>query len=171
FNNGGSSMKKGLLFLGVFLLSTVSYGNTLTGLLGFAQGAFNVGANFQARGSSAMNFGGYFHLSTEKADDNKANRIDNHQTMSFGGLAFMNLGDTSDMTVYIAPGAGITTVKGIKNAVIKDDQTIIGPIWKIGAFMRLSYGMKIGLEQTQIVNWFTDKVYPTATYTNVGLIF
>lgn len=162
-------MKNLFLSSAVFLVSVVThaatygYGsaNSLTGLIGFSQSAVSFGANYEHR-LDTMGVGGYFLYSGEQKDAGK------NQTISFGGLAPMHLLDDSRLDVYLAPGFGITMVKGISG---QEDQTIFGPLWKIGAMFKMNSTVKVGLEQTNLVNWFSDKVSADVNYTNFAVNF
>lgn len=165
-------MKNLILVTALLLTSVVSqaatYGSeqSITGIVGFTQSAPNFGANYERRIDNNMGVGGYFHFASEQK-----NGFGKNQTMSFGAMAPMHLLDNSRADVYLAPGFGITMVKGITGTLVPDDQTIFGPIWKVGAMFKMTSSVKLGLEQTHITNWFTDKLPSDMEYTNFAVNF
>jgi hypothetical protein len=166
-------MKK-MLMVGAILLAAVvsnaasassvySRGsNNITGLLGFTKAAVNFGVNYEHR-VDTIGFGGYFHYSSEKKDN-----FANNQITSFGGIAPIHFLDDAHMDTYLAPGFGVHMIKGLG---AQDDVTTFGPLWKLGALFKISNNVKVGLERTELVNWFTDKATADAVYTNAALSF
>jgi len=165
-------MKK-LLLVGALLLSAIvsqaalpgSRGSSaLTGLLGFTQSAVNFGVNYEHRLDSSMGFGGYFLYSGEEKD----NGLNKNQTMSFGAMAPAHVLDDNRFDIYLAPGFGITMVKGITP---QNDETVFGPSIKTGMLFKISSNVKAGIEYSYFTNWFNDKSGPSAEYTNAALSF
>ena len=139
---------------------------SITGLLGFSQSAVNFGVNYENRLENAFGLGGFFHYSSEKKDN-----AGKQQTMAFGAMAPAHLLDNARVDAYVAPGFGVIMVKGFDGAFSRDDQTTFGPVWKMGVLFKMTSNVKVGLEQTELVNWFSDKVLPDASYTNAALNF
>jgi opacity protein-like surface antigen len=154
-----------ILFAG--FAAQASTNGSITGLLGFSQSAVNFGVNYENRLDSAFGLGGFFHFSSEKKE-NAAKQ----QTMAFGAMAPAHLLDNARFDAYVAPGFAVIMVKGYDGAPYsKDDQTTFGPIWKMGVMFRMSTNVKVGIEQTELINWFTDKASPQVSYTNAALEF
>lgn len=164
-------MKRLIVASAVLLASVISHAATYgygsadsaTGLIGFSQAAVTFGANYEHR-QDALGLGGYFLYSGEQKDGGK------NQVISFGGIAPMHLLDDSRLDVYLAPGFGISMIKGISP---QSDQTIFGPVWKIGALFKMTPEVKIGLEQMTLVNWFSDQPHigSAAMFTNFAVNF
>ncbi len=138
---------------------------SFTGLIGFSQSALGFGANFENRHSQNFGVGAYFLHSSENKNAGK------HQVISFGGMLPVHMVDTYDLDLYLAPGFGIHMIKGLNNGASGEDQTTFGPMWKIGFLYKVSSNVRIGLEQSQIVNWFSEKSYSQFTYTNFAANF
>jgi hypothetical protein len=137
--------------------------NTARAILGFSQSAFALGADYEKHLDGSLGVGGYFLYSSEKKDNAAKN-----QTISFGGMAPAHFFDDSHWDLFLAPGFGITMVKGIGGA---SDETAIGPSIKTGLQYKISPTMKLGLEHFYASNWFNDKVLPFLIYTNASLAF
>jgi len=153
-----------ILFAG---LTAQAADSSITGLLGFTQSAVNFGVNYENRMESAFGLGGFFHFSSEKKENAAKN-----QTMAFGAMAPVHMLDNSKIDAYVAPGFAVLMIKGYTGATYSnDDQTTFGPIWKMGVLFKMSANVKVGLEQTELINWFTDKAGPHASYTNAALNF
>jgi opacity protein-like surface antigen len=162
-------MKK-LILLGAILFAGAAAqasNNSLTGLLGFSQSAVNFGVNFENRVETSYGLGGFFHYSSEKKDNAGKN-----QTMAFGAMAPVHLLDNSHFDAYLAPGFAVLMVKGFDGSSFsKDDQTTFGPAWKIGVMYKMASNVKLGIEQTQLINWFSDKAASQFVYTNAAMEF
>jgi hypothetical protein len=160
-------MKKLILAAAILFAGAAQAANgSITGLLGFSQSALNFGVNYENRLESTFGVGGFFHYSSEKKDAFK------NQTMAFGAMAPAHLLDSSRLDAYVAPGFAVLMIKGFDTSAYgKDDQTTFGPIWKMGVLFKMSPTLKVGLEQTEIINWFTDKAAPQGSYTNAALNF
>ncbi len=133
---------------------TSHYANhEVTALLGMTAGALNLGADY-ARMNGNWGGGGYFFMQMSK-DKNNVPVVS--QIMSFGGLLKINLVDANNVRVFVAPGAGITMIKDVPNGTGgKSDETVIGPIWKMGATYKLDTNFHLGLETTAFGNFFSD---------------
>ena len=136
-------------------------GNNVKGIIGFSQSAVNFGADYEKR-LNGMGVGGYFLYSSEKKDAGK------NQTISIGAMAPAHVMDDHHLDVYIAPGFGITMVKGLSP---QDDQTVFGPSVKTGILFKMTPAVQLGLDTIYLVNWFSDKVGPSVTYTNFAVNF
>jgi opacity protein-like surface antigen len=162
-------MKK-LILVGAILIAGAAAqaaNNSLTGLLGFSQSAVNFGVNYENRMETSYGLGGFFHYSSEKKENAAKN-----QTMAFGAMAPVHLLDNSHFDAYLAPGFSVLMVKGFDRAPYSnDDQTTFGPAWKIGVLFKMTSNVKLGLEQTELINWFNDKAASQYVYTNAALNF
>ncbi len=149
-------------------LSSSRYGSSdeVTGLIGFTKSAVNFGVNYEHRLESNLGVGGYFLYSSE----HKEGLTGNNQLTSFGAILPAHLIDDHKLDVYLAPGFGIFMVKGLSN-FNQDDQTTFGPLWKMGFQYKVASNVKVGLERTEIVNWFTDKLAGNYDYTNFAISF
>lgn len=129
----------------------------VTGLLGFAAGAMSFGVNY-ARMNDGFGYGGYFLSQGAKEKDNLPITTSFN---SFGGLVKIQAIDTNMIKAYLAPGFGITLVKdGSLSATSgkKSDETILGPMFKMGVQYKANNDMSFGLERTQFANWFNDNL-------------
>jgi hypothetical protein len=136
--------------------------------LGFTQGAVNFGAQYGKK-SDGYDLGGYFFLQTDK--EKSGTKIVN-QVMSFGGQLKMHVAETSSVDVYVAPGFGIHMIKDVADASAssgKTDVTAFGPTMKVGAMIAMSSTMKIGLERTEIWNWFDEKAVSSAAFMSAAM--
>ncbi len=164
-------MLKNLMPISLFILffSLTSFANigekTATGLLGFSQSGLGLGANFENRISSTLGLGGYFLHTSEKESANK------NQVISLGAFANGHIVDTSDFSFYIAPGVGVIMVKGQRSTFTTEDQTTFGPIWKMGFLLRATPTIQLGVEQTELVNWFSEKAPGQFSVTNFAIAF
>ncbi len=161
-------MKNILITAAILLTATLSQAayyssskSTVTGIIGFASGAVNFGANYEHH-IDAMGVGGYFNYNSEEKTSGR------NQIVSFGALAPLHLLDDSKYDVTVAPGFGISMVKGLPG---NDDQTVFGPLWKISTFFKMTSTIKIGLEHTELVNWFSNKVAADIRYTSFAVGF
>jgi hypothetical protein len=160
-------MKKLLVMGAIFCAAVTSqaslYGSrdTLAGQIGFSQAAVGFGAEYEHR-LDTMGVGGYFNYSSEEKTAVK------NQLMSFGGIAPIHLLDDTKLDVSIAPGFGITMVKGINGA---EDQTVFGPLWKLSTYFKMNSSVKVGIQHTQLVNWFSNKLPANTNYTNFSVAF
>lgn len=128
----------------------------VTGKLGFTSQAIHIGADYNKM-SDGAGPGGYFFYQTSKKSG--AVTITN-QVMSLGGTYKINFVDNSKFIAYVTPGFGIHMVKevGAVTAGTPSDETLIGPVYKIGTQFKMKPTFAIGLERNAIVNWFSDKV-------------
>lgn len=143
-----------------------NYGSSsasMTATMGFAVGAVNLGVDYVKK-MDPVDLGGYVFLQTEKKKNNTA--LVNQMT-SFGAIAKFHLLDTSKLKAYIAPGFGLHMTKDSSDS----SKTVVGPIMKIGAQIALNSKTALGLENTQIVNWFEDSVTYSANYYSAALTF
>lgn len=136
-----------------------------TALIGFSQSSLGFGANYENKISQTLGLGGYFLYSSEKKDASK------NQVISFGGAATAHLIDNNDFEVTMGPGFGIIMVKGQTGTLSADDQTTFGPSWKMGFLFKTKTQLKLGLEQTELVNWFSEKAPGHFSFTNFALNF
>lgn len=165
-------MKNLLLVAALVLTATISQAaprgsngtNSVTGVFGFAQSALNFGANFEHRVDSNMGVGGYFLLSSEKENDN----IAKNQTLTFGGFMPLHFMNDSEVDLYLAPGFGVTMIKGIGRA---NDETVFGPSIHTGITFKLTSTVKAGIENVYLTNWFNDKAPYSVQYTNAVVNF
>ena len=159
-------MKK-LILIGAMIFSTSAFAargeDALTGLLGFSQTAVNFGVNYEHGLNSTMGIGGYFFFSGEKKENAGKN-----QTMSFGAMAPAHILDDSNLNIYIAPGFGITMVKGISP---QSDETVFGPSIKTGMLFKITSKVEAGVEHQYFTNWFNDKAQAYVEYTAAALRF
>ena len=136
--------------------------NNVRGILGFSQGALTFGADYERRLDSVFGVGGYFQFSSEQKDAGK------NQTMSFGALAPLHLLDDSRFDVFMAPGLGITMVKGLYGI---NDETMIGPMMKSDLQYKFTPTLRAGLEYVYLANWFSTKLPSFYSYTNAIMTF
>ena len=145
--------------------------NEITALLGLTSGAIHLGVDYVHSMNSTFGAGGYFFLQTSK-DKNNVPIV--NQLMSFGGLMKINLLDANGIKAYVAPGAGITIVKdgSINASGTKSDETVIGPVWKMGVSYKAGTNFNIGLESTMLANYFNDNLTGvTQTFYSVAVGF
>lgn len=144
----------------------------ITGHIGFLAGAVHIGADYNKM-SSGSGLGGYFFYQTEKKSNNT---VVANQVMSFGGTYKVVVAENKMSSAYIAPGFGIHMAKeaGVPNATTgkQSDETLIGPVLKIGALYKVNPDLSIGIERKAITNWFSDSVYLSeAAYYSVAAVF
>lgn len=128
----------------------------VTGKLGFTSQAIHIGADYNKMDDGAGP-GGYFFYQTNK----KSGPVTiTNQVMSLGGTYKINFVDNSKFIAYVTPGFGIHIVKeaGTTGAGTPSDETLIGPVYKLGTQFKMKPTFAIGLERQAIVNWFSDKV-------------
>jgi hypothetical protein len=131
--------------------------NEVTGKIGFVAGAVNFGIDYN-RMSGGSGFGGYFFFQTDKKSNNQTLV---NQIISFGGTYKVVVAETKTATAYVATGLGIHMAKesGKPDANGKNsDETLIGPIMKIGAQYKITPQFSIGIERHSLYNWFNDSV-------------
>ena len=137
--------------------------NNVRGILGFSQGALTFGADYERRLDSVLGVGGYFQFSSEQKDN-----VSKNQTISFGALAPLHLLDDARFDVFMAPGVGITMVKGLYGA---NDETMIGPMMKTDLQYKFTPGVRAGLEYVYLANWFSTKLPASYRFTNAVVTF
>jgi hypothetical protein len=127
----------------------------LQGALGFESGAVNIGFDYESRKSgSNAGYGGYFMFSSEK-DGASA------QVLSFGAMSKIHFFETEQFDFSLAPGFGISMVE-IGNA----DETVFGPILKLGLLYKFSDKVAFGGEMFKAYNWLSDEFAGTLDYFN-----
>ncbi len=128
----------------------------VVGKLGFVSQAIHIGADYNKMTDGAGP-GGYFFYQTNKKSG--AVMVVN-QVISLGGTYKMNFIDNSKFLAYVTPGFGIHMVKevGVTGTGTPSDETLIGPVYKMGTQFKVKPTFAIGLERMAIVNWFSDKV-------------
>lgn len=130
--------------------------NEVTAKLGFAAQAIHIGIDYNKMVDGA-GLGGYFFYQTSKKSGAV---LVTPQVMSLGATYKMNFLDQSKFLVYAAPGFGIHMAKevGASNTGTASDETLIGPVFKIGTQFKIKPSFTIGLERQAFINWFSDKV-------------
>ena len=131
-------------------------GLSVQGLLGFQNGAANIGADVDMHISQTRNVGGYFLLGTEKSNIR-------NQFWSLGADAKVFFGPKA-WRLYLAPGLGLASFD-----VNGDSEITLGTIFKAGALLGISKGMVLGLEYMIYNNWFTDTAPGGFVLTNLVL--
>jgi Outer membrane protein beta-barrel domain len=159
-------MKKLSVIVLTFLVSTSAYaqrgsvrssndfsssmsGTSVTGYLGFGQGALNIGADFEAAMSSDAGVGGYFMLLTDAERNNATIRS---QVIAFGAQAKVHY-RPGDWDFYGTPGFGIAMIDNNTN-----DETTFGPSMRIGVLYALTPTLSVGIEHATLFNWFSKDV-------------
>lgn len=166
-----NSVIKGTLITMAFWIAGLSTATSFAGeksatvVAGFSQSAVGFGANYENRISNQLGLGGYFLHSSEKNDANK------NQVIAIGAFANGHIIDNNDFELYLAPGFGILMVKGQRGTLSNDDQTTFGPAWKMGFLFKATPNVKLGLEQTELVNWFSEKAPGHFSMTNFAVSF
>lgn len=129
--------------------STSMTGTSVTGYLGFGQGALNIGADFESAISSDAGVGGYFMLLT---DAERSNVTIRPQVIAFGAQAKVHYRPGS-WDFYGTPGFGIAMLDANN-----DDETTFGPSMRIGVLYALSPTLSVGIEHATFFNWFSKDV-------------
>ncbi len=126
----------------------------ISGNLGFQRGAANFGVAY-TKMNGDYGFGGYFFMQTNK--DKSSVPVVN-QVMSAGGIAKIYLTEKNGkFSAYLAPGVGVHMIKDVvDDKGKKADKTIIGPLMKLGGQVRMSPALSVGIERTDISNWFDE---------------
>ena len=140
--------------------------------LGFSASGVHAGIDYNKM-SSGSGLGGYFFYQAEKKSNNV---IVMNQVMSFGGTYKVVVAENKMSSAYISPGFGIHMAKeaSLPNATTgkQSDETLIGPVMKIGALYKAKPNFSIGIERMAITNWFNDSVYLSeASYYSVAAVF
>lgn len=146
--------------------------NNMSIELGFKQSALHFGVAF-VKEMDPVDLGGYFFFQTDKKY-NDTPRV--NQVISFGGLAKFYAMKSAKANAYIAPGFGIHMIKDSMDTVAgstqKSDKTAVGPLLKIGATLALNPTLNVGLEYTQLANWFDELILDSSfTYTSAVVSF
>lgn len=146
--------------------------NELTVQLGFSAGAVHAGLDYNKM-SLGSGLGGYFFYQAEKKSNNV---IMTNQVMSFGGTYKVVVVENKMSSAYISPGFGLHMAKeaSLPNATTgkQSDETLIGPVMKIGVLYKAKPNFSIGIERMAITNWFNDSVYlsEASYYSVTGVI-
>ncbi len=141
--------------------------------LGFTAGGAHLGLDYNKM-SSGSGIGGYFFYQTEKKSNNV---IVVNQVMSFGGTYKVVVAENKMSSAYISPGFGVHMAKeaSLPNATTgkQSDETLIGPVMKIGALYKAKPNFSIGIERTALSNWFNDSVLFSSdvSYYSVAAVF
>lgn len=166
-------MKKNLLvmvaaFFAITATANAQYGGdkSLRALLGFTSGAINIGADFEVKQTSLYGVGGYFFFGT---DEYGAGKVTVYEVMALGAFAPIHLLTDNSVDVYVAPGFGLAMVDN--PAPNGDDETTFGPTLKLGAELKVSPTMKIGLQHFIITNWMSDELADQISYTSAAATF
>ena len=128
----------------------------ITGKLGFSAQAIHIGVDYNKMIDGA-GIGGYFFYQTSKKSG--AVTIAN-QVISLGATYKVNLIDNNHIIGYMSPGFGVHMIKeiGAGTTGTASDETVLGPVYKIGTQLKIKPTFAIGLERTALVNWLSDKV-------------
>ena len=124
-------------------------GTSVTGYLGFGQGALNIGGDFESAMSSDAGIGGYFMLLT---DAERSNATIRSQVIAFGAQAKVHYRPGA-WDFYGTPGFGIAMIDDNNN-----DETTFGPSMRIGVLYALTPALSVGLEHATFFNWFSKDV-------------
>jgi hypothetical protein len=130
--------------------------NEVTAKLGFAAQAIHFGVDYNKM-SDGSGLGGYFFYQTSKKS---GATVVVPQVMSLGATYKINFLDTNKFLAYVSPGFGIHMAKevGISTTGKASDETLLGPVFKIGTQFKVKPSFTIGLERQAFINWFSDKV-------------
>lgn len=137
-------------------------GTSVTGYLGFGQGALNIGGDFEAVMSSDAGIGGYFMLLTDAENNGATIRP---QVIAFGAQAKVHYRPGS-WDFYGTPGFGIAMVDDNN-----DDETTFGPSMRIGVMYALTPALSVGLEHATFFNWFSDELAENLETSNAAFRF
>jgi len=143
--------------------SVSSYGeNSASISLGMTSSALNIGGRMEF-GAEQGALGGYIFLQTEQKDAAV------NQVLTFGGHSLIKLVDAANVNAYIAPGVGVSMVKGLEG---QDDKTVVGPSFRYGGQIKLPHGAgSLGIERLEIWNWFDSKSVSNAAFTSAVYSF
>ena len=130
--------------------------NEVNAKLGFSAQAIHLGVDYNKM-SDGSGIGGYFFYQTSKKS---GAAVIVPQVMSLGATYKINFIDNNKILAYAAPGFGIHMAKevGASTTGTASDETLIGPVFKIGTQIKLKPTFAIGLERQAFINWFSDKV-------------
>lgn len=163
-------MKKIMMLAAALMLTAYAHtasaaDNTIRPILGFKSSAANFGVDYEKRMNHDMGWGAYFMYGSEHKDNNATNQV-----VSLGVMAPIHVVDNGALDLYIAPGFGIAMVKGISP---QDDETTLGPSYKLGAEWKFTSTVKAGVQYMTVYNWFTDKAAAEFRYASasVGIAF
>ena len=124
--------------------------------LGLFAGALNLGVSYIQPKTELYGFGGYFFMQTSK-EKNYSTIVS--QVVSFGGLVNINLMDNTNFRIYLSPGFGLSILKESSiNSGTKNDETVVGPVIKMGVQYKISPTFFVGLDKTDFTNWLNDNV-------------
>lgn len=128
----------------------------ITGKLGFSAQAFHIGVDYNKM-LDGTGIGGYFFYQANKKSGAQTSA---YQVMSLGATYKVNFIDNNHIIGYMSPGFGIHMVKeiGFSATGTPSDETVLGPVYKIGTQIKVKPTFAIGLERTALVNWLNDKV-------------
>ena len=118
---------------------------SVQGLLGFTNGAVNIGADVDWQIQREHSLGGYFLFGTEK--DNVRSGF-----WSIGGDVKVYFGPDK-WKLYLAPGFGITNFELADGS----GETTLGSLFKVGALLEVAMDMYFGADVAMFQNWFSDK--------------
>lgn len=148
-------------FIAIFILLTslnaYSADMSFQGLLGFQNGAANVGADIDFQVKRAHSVGAYFILGTEKLTANR------RQFWSLGGDVKVFFGP-DEWKLYLAPGVGIASF----DLASGDSEMTFGSMLKVGSLLEVAFDMYLGLELMYYVNWFSDQAPGAFIMTNAA---
>jgi len=151
---------KCLAFFSVLLVSTFVFASDtyIQGVMGFESGAVNIGFDYETRESgTAAGYGGYFMYSAEKSGVSA-------QVVSFGGMSKIHFFENSKFDLSIAPGFGISLIEAGSS-----DETVLGPIVKLGLLYKFSDKVAFGGEMFKAYNWLSDEFGGSVEYFNFAV--
>ena len=130
--------------------------NEIAAKFGFAAQAIHLGVDYNKM-VDGSGIGGYFFYQTSKKS---GATVVVPQVMSLGATYKINFLDNHKFVAYASPGFGIHMAKevGASTTGTASDETLIGPVFKIGTQFKIKPTFTIGLERAAYVNWFSDKV-------------
>ena len=142
------SMKK-IIFTGTFLLSYFSFAansissveSSITPMLGFNQGQFVLGLDYEKAVSSHVGFGGYFVFTSEKKEAILP------QLIALGVDAKVHVG-VDKWDLYVRPGFGLAFA-----SLDSFSKTYLAPIMGLGVQYALSEKTLLGVEHLSVFNW------------------
>ena len=144
-------MRKFILSCGLLLSSfsfaakpTSSVESSLTPMLGFNQGQFVLGLDYERALSAHVGFGGYFAFTAEKKEALLP------QIIALGMDAKVHVG-VEKWDLYVRPGFGLAFA-----SLDTISKTYLAPILGIGVQYVLSEKTSLGVENLNVFNW-TEK--------------
>jgi hypothetical protein len=151
------------IIIATLLISGTAFakeGNFARGIIGFSQGALNIGADYEKLNDNT-GVGGYILFSGDEEDAGKS------EVLTIGAMVTAHVYSTEKLDFYVAPGFGFAQIE----PVLGDDESTFGPSIKAGVEYTINNKVSAGIQHFFFYNWMSDEVQDHVSFLNAAVTF